>query len=509
MDFDSHDGSRLYAAPGGTVNVNEAAGPPRVGLFTVHAPPEMVGRDREVTELVEQISSARRSGRPVVVSAVSGMAGVGKTALARAAVARLEEAFPVARLEVDLLGFTPGEEPRTADDVLTELLSIVAPGMAPPGVDAKSQWWRGWLAARSVLLLLDNVRTIDQITPLLPGANSHSTVVLITSRLGLDDDLPTAVHTRLDLLPQAEAIALLQRHAPDPARTSQATWAELAEACGRLPLLLTPVAALLRRRTPHMVLVELHTNRSAEPALPKIEKLARSAFEVSFSALPEHLPDVLLACGRHPGPDFDARSLAALLDTTTIFTAPRLDDLYQHGMIISLGGGRYTLHDLFLTYTRDRLTDPTTDQAARERLYQTMSTAADTATDAVTGPLPDRSPFTSSDDVRSWLISATNELRTITHTAISDRSPHTRRLVRSVGWWLTFLDRHDHAEDLYAQATDLYQQIGDRLGQANTLDGRGDIALMRNDYDRAEDLYAQATHLYQQIGNRLGQANTL
>src|SRR4051812_29304522 len=114
--YESSGPGRQYNAPSGTINVHEAAGGPRVGLFTVSEAPELIGRDTEVGDLVAQITLARSSGRPVVVSAVSGMAGVGKTALARAAAARLADAFPDARLEVDLLGFTPGEEPRTADD---------------------------------------------------------------------------------------------------------------------------------------------------------------------------------------------------------------------------------------------------------------------------------------------------------------------------------------------------------------------------------------------------------
>jgi hypothetical protein len=69
--------------------------------------------------------------------------------------------------------------------------------------------------------------------------------------------------------------------------------------------------------------------------------------------------------------------------------------------------------------------------------------------------------------------------------------------------------RHDDAEARYHEALPIYRQIGDRLGEANTLQALGDAALSLDRYDDAEARYHEALPIYRQIGARLGEANTL
>ncbi|TMR25540.1 tetratricopeptide repeat protein [Actinomadura geliboluensis] len=500
---------RQYNAPHGTINVNEAPGSPRLRLFTVYEAPELIGRQEEIENLVTRIVDARASGRPVVLSAVSGMPGVGKTVLARAAAARLANAFPDARLEVDLLGFTPGENPRTADDALTELLSLAGFTQIPAGVAAKSGLWRAWLAERSVLLLLDSARSYEQIGPLCPAANSGGSVVLITSRNTLSD-VPGAIRLPLDLLSRSAAVdMLIQGSGLAAGQVTEDPWEELAEACGRLPLVLRPISHLLQDNTPRTVLEVLREHQNRLTGLPDIDQSVRAAFEVSFTALPDHLQKFLLACARHPGPDFDARSLSALTGTSVPTARLRLSDLHRHAMIIR-EGARYTLHDLFLAYARDQTSHaPEATRIARDGLYRRLADTTQVATSILTETFPDDTSLISPGDARPWLTAATNELRAAAQTALTERSPHARELLLPVCLWLLLNNRYDQATALYAQARDLFKQSGDWYGQATALAGLGEIARLRSDYEQAQRHSVQALNLYKRISDGDGQAAAL
>jgi tetratricopeptide (TPR) repeat protein len=134
---------------------------------------------------------------------------------------------------------------------------------------------------------------------------------------------------------------------------------------------------------------------------------------------------------------------------------------------------------------------------------------SEAATDAVAGPLPDDSSFISPEDATRWLTTATNKLRNVTAAALANHSEHAPDLLRIITWWLVFIDRHDHATTLYQQARDLFEAIGDRLGQADVLNGLGDAARMRDEYEEAVGYHQQARHLFEAIGYRYGQANVL
>jgi hypothetical protein len=122
-------------------------------------PPTMVGRDDELRELL----AIADKGNTLLVTAVHGMGGVGKTALARAFADIVSEHFRDGRYEIDLYGFTPGQEPRRAEDVLADLLRRAGYPAAsiPSSLAGKRELWRGWLSNRSVLLLLDNAKSAD------------------------------------------------------------------------------------------------------------------------------------------------------------------------------------------------------------------------------------------------------------------------------------------------------------------------------------------------------------
>ena len=174
----------------------------------------------------------------MVITAIDGMAGIGKTALAVHAAYRLAGRFPDGQLFCDLHSHTPGARPLEPAEALERLLRMIGvpSETIPAALDERVARWRAELAGRRVLVVLDNAVSAAQVRPLLPG--SPHALVLVTSRrrLGVLDG---ATVLSLDVLPWAEALELFGAVA-GPARVAAepAAAAEVVRLCGRLPLAL-------------------------------------------------------------------------------------------------------------------------------------------------------------------------------------------------------------------------------------------------------------------------------
>jgi predicted ATPase len=181
----------------------------------------------------------------VVISAIEGMGGVGKSALAIHAAHQLADAFPDRQLYLNLHGATPGLaplEPIAALERLLQSLGVPA-GQVPAEVDAAAARWRSIASDRRLLIVLDNAATAAQVLPLLPG--SATSAVLITSRRVLTA-LSGATHLPLDTLTSQEAVELVARLAgPQRVAAEQEAANEIARLCGYLPLALRLAGARL------------------------------------------------------------------------------------------------------------------------------------------------------------------------------------------------------------------------------------------------------------------------
>ncbi|MGD0936207.1 MAG: helix-turn-helix domain-containing protein, partial [Streptosporangiaceae bacterium] len=165
------------------------------------------GRQAELAQLMGTMASMAADGGVVGIHAIGGMAGVGKTTFAVHAAHRLAGNFPDGQIFLPLHGHTPGKRPVDPGDALASLLLTagVPAAQIPPGVEARMALWRGGLADRRLLLVLDDAAGSDQVLPLLPGA--RGSLVLVTSRRHLSalDDARTI---SLDILPPDEAAGL-------------------------------------------------------------------------------------------------------------------------------------------------------------------------------------------------------------------------------------------------------------------------------------------------------------
>jgi len=145
------------------------------------AVPDFTGRVTQLQTLTG-ILDAAGAGAPgtVVISAIGGTAGVGKTALALHWAHQVAHRFPDGQLHVNLRGFDPSSAPATPAVAIRQFLDAlcVPPERVPPTPDAQVALYRSLLAGKRMLIVLDNAHDEQQVRPLLPA--SPASLILIT-----------------------------------------------------------------------------------------------------------------------------------------------------------------------------------------------------------------------------------------------------------------------------------------------------------------------------------------
>jgi DNA-binding SARP family transcriptional activator len=526
-----------------------------------------VGRQTEISRLRDLVRPALDTtcaAGTVVISAIDGMAGVGKTALAVHAAHQLAGEFPDGQLFIDMHGYTQGHEPRPASEALEMFLRAlgVRPQQVPAGTDERAAMFRHRLSGTRTLIVLDNVASEAQVRPLVPA--SAGCVVLVTSRRRLRA-LDEAYLLSLDVLPRADALELFRAvTGPERVAPDDPALAEIVELCGQLPLAVRIAAALLRHRpvwTPEHLARLLRAQQARIAALSDGERDLGAAFDLSYHSLTDAGQLTFRCLGLIPGPDFDTYATAALTGSDPAAAARLLEDLVDHHLVIQHLPGRYRLHDLIRLHARAlAVRDPVPARdAALDRLmdyYQHTAGLADALISrfprlAPACPVPAHAPAVPDADAGwAWLRAERPNLLAALRYATS----HARRergiiltagvatLLRDDGPWSEALALHTDAiaaaraladragqataltqlgiirnltgdcpgaiDDL-EQATQLYRVLGDPLGQANALTQLGDVRGFVDDRPGAIDDLEQARRLYQQLGDPLGQANVL
>jgi DNA-binding SARP family transcriptional activator len=304
---------------------------------------DFAGRRDELTQLLDTRPAT------VVIGALDGMAGVGKTALAVHAAHLLTDRYPDAQLFIDLHGHTSGQAPvapMTALDRLLRALGVPAE-LIPNDLDARAALWRAELANRSVLAVLDNAVDAAQLRPLLPGTGQS--LMLITSRRRLVD-LETASILSLDVLPQADAVALFTDVVGDDRAVVEVDSVRLVvELCGRLPLAIRIAAARLRTRPAWTVRHLADRLRQARWPLAELSAGDRSvaaAFALSYQQLDSARQRMFRLLGLHPGPDIDTAAAASLAAVAQPEAEQLLESLVDDHLLDQPVAGRYRFHDL-------------------------------------------------------------------------------------------------------------------------------------------------------------------
>jgi DNA-binding SARP family transcriptional activator/tetratricopeptide (TPR) repeat protein/DNA-binding XRE family transcriptional regulator len=525
------------------------------------------GRHAELERLGALLPGPGSTGTAsgVIISALSGTAGVGKTALAVRWAHRARDRFPDGQLYVNLRGYDAGPPTDPADVLAAFLAALGVSGTEIPlAADERAARYRTEVSGRRMLILLDNASTAEQVRPLLPG--SSSCAVLVTSRDSLAGLVAAngAHRIDLDLLPADDAVALLRRLIGSRVAAEPAATAALVDQCARLPLALRVAA-------------ELAAARSATPLADLVAELAdqqrrldrldaggdpRTAVAAVFSWSIRHLPPAAARAfallGLHPGADADAYATAALCDTEVEEATRSLRRLAGAHLIHPTGPGRYGMHDLLRAYASGLARRDGEDaRGALDRLFDHYLAAATAAMDTLHPAEARRRPaarpagtpspdLTDPADARHWLDAERATLVAVAgHAAAGGWPAHTVRLSAVLYRYLVGghhaealavhrfaraaahrtgdaageasahnglaaahaqLGHPEVAADHLATALDLARRSGDLTVQARTLGNLGLLAERMGRYDRVVAYVEASLALYEQTDDRLGQA---
>ncbi|PXX56321.1 DNA-binding SARP family transcriptional activator [Nocardia tenerifensis] len=534
---------------------------------------DFTGRSAEVDRLLQLASAQEDSGRPAAsIIAVDGMPGVGKTTLVVHVAHRIAQRYPDAQLFLDLQGHTEGHPPRTPRDALDSLLRQlgIAGELVPEGVDDCAALWRGTLADRRALIVLDNAADPGQLRPILPGAKTCLT--LITSRERLSS-LEGVERISLDVLPPDDANALFTRIVG--AERTVAHGSAVGEAlslCGFLPLAIRIAAARLRDRsawTPVTLAARLRDKNRRLIELSVGDRSAYAAFALSYQQLTPRQQRIFRLLGEHPGFDINAYTAAALCDITPDEAELVLEQLVDMHLLrqtglAETGSVRYCFHDLLRYYARALSSGERAEsdrRAALTRLLDYYLHTADLAaqllepfrhTAPVTGIQPSAHiPVLSGQPAAmAWLDTERANLAAVIATANEyGWAAHCWQLTQRL-WRFYFVRGHLHdwitthlialrsAEQLgeiaaqaelhknlglayfrsgafadawehHRYALDLDRETGDLQGEAKTRNQLGFIRSRAGHYEEALDDHQQSAALYRRIGDRCGEARSM
>ncbi|RKT55115.1 AfsR/SARP family transcriptional regulator [Saccharothrix australiensis] len=485
------------------------------------APPApFVGRRDELDRLDAALDQA---GGTVVISAIAGAGGIGKTWLALHWAHRHLDRFPDGQLFADLRGFSPDGAPLATEAVLRGFLDALGADRARVPVDphARAALFRSLVADKRVLIVLDNAADTAQVADLLPGGASCT--VLVTSRNRLTGLIAghSAHHLPLDVLTDAEARALLaDRLGADRVAAEPAAVAELIGLCGGFPLALGIVAAHAVAGLPLAELVA-DLRESGLGALDDDDPAASlpAVFSWSYRALTADQARLFALLGAAPGPDIGLPAAASLAGLPSARTRALLRGLEQASLVARDGAGRYRMHDLIRRFAADRAAGHDVDAALRRLadFYLRTAHAGNLLLHPYVTPIdldppePGSRPQPLADDAAAlaWFDAEhANLLATVDAAAAGGR----HRVVWQLAWAMnTYHFRRGNRHDqwaLWRAGLAAAQRLGDPAAQllAHRMLGRASA-----DVDRPEEamrhLY-QALALAEETGARADQAHT-
>ena len=522
------------------------------------------GRTEELERIQRAVTSATGCG-VIGICAIGGMAGLGKTTLAVHAAHALAPKFPDGQIFVALHAHTPGQRPADPADVLATLL--LAAGMdarqIPADRDGRERCWRDYLAGRKVLLVLDDATGHEQVRPLLPGGGGSAAMVTSRQRLTALED---ASAIDLDTMPEQDAARLLIRLAARTGlRADDPGVREITRLCGYLPLAIGMLARQLHHHpfwTSAGLAAALAAARN-RPEMMRNENLSvAAAFDLSYRDLTAAQRRMFRRLGLHPGPDVDAYAAAALADVGLATARRQLDALYDQYLITEPAAGRYRLHDLVRDHARALASDSTAhnESAVARDLDYYLHTALEAAKHipswpTVPGPTAPGQPaacrpaIASTIEAIDWMESErANLYAAASYAAETSRHAYTIALSVALAGFLEARGPWDKAVALQygaiaaaekiedsvglainlillagmqaasdpltaavtsERALQIYRDLGDLAGQAETIGGLAELHALTGRYQLAAEYVRRAISLFTDIGEHRGQANAL
>ena len=491
--------------------------------------PDFTGRAEHVQKLRDLLSGPERPDSPgaVVVAAVIGAGGLGKTTLAVHAAHLLRSHFPDGQLYANLRG--AGPQPATSSDVLARFLRDLGmdPQRIPAGEDERAAQFRTWVTDRKVLIVLDDAKDAAHVRPLLPG--SASCAVLVTTRSRMPD-LAGSRFVNLDVLELAEArdmfAGIIGR---DRAEAEPEAAEEVITACAGLPLAIRIAGARLAARggwSVRTIATRLADQRRRLDWLRTGDLAVRACFEVSFSSLPPagaggvDPAHAFRMLGLWQGPTIGLTAAAALLGQPDEDVAEALEILVDAQLLQAPAPDRYRFHDLLRAYAAERATadEPEQDRTAAVRrlldwyLYSVAGMARIVSPNRDQVPLdpPDGTVeplrFAAPDEALNWCETERTNLVVATQQAAAGG-------LDAVAWKLpvaalSFFNRRTYRAEwvtTHRIALASARRAGDRAAEAWVLNSLG-IVYAQQRLPEAIACFEQALTIRREAGDQRGEA---
>jgi tetratricopeptide (TPR) repeat protein/transcriptional regulator with XRE-family HTH domain len=531
-----------------------------------HDIPGFTGRAAELATLTKL---REQSTGVLLISAIDGTAGIGKTALAIHWAHQMAGFFPDGQLYVNLRGFGPGESVVPAE-AIGEFLDTLAvlPERKPVSLDARAALYRSLLAGRRMLIVLDNAYDEEQVRPLLPGNRECMVIVTSRRRMGGLIAADGASVITLEPMTYTESRDLLALRLDEVQIMAEAqAVSALIKFCAGLPLALAVTAAYAAAR-PDLSLTGLAAGLHGEAGrldmldVGDVSTSVRAAFSWTYRYLDPASARLFRLLALHPGPDITVAVAASLANTSLANARELLGKLTRVSLLRQHDSRRFAFHDLVRIYARELVdNDDEEDRAAAlsglfDYYLHSAAVAMDIMFPAETGRRPrvaSRSAFTvqfnSRQTALAWLDAERANLTAVVHAGIRDWPDHVTRLA---GTLFRYLDAGGHVPEAIAiqgdasrsaadsgdqaaeavaltnlsvvcirqgkgdeaisylqQALRLYPATGDRNTHARALHNLGVVYGRRDQYEQAVDYTQQALDLHREMGDHVGQARSL
>lgn len=475
------------------------------------------GRDDELAAIEARVLVAVAEHRPATVW-ISGMPGVGKTALAVQAAYQLRERFPDGQILVQLNGFTPHVAPAPLGEVLGQLLEAlgVPPEQHPKTLSQRIARYQSALSGTRTLVVLDNASAEDQVRSLLPAAAGCA--ALVTSRAVGGVDVEDEIRLR-PLAPGAAATLLRDLVGADRVHGRQALADEIVARCGCVPLSIKMVAAQLRlhRGWPLEHVLRLLTESSPWQTG---DQTTGAACVVSYEHLPEPQQLLFRLLGRIPGVGLGVNAAAALTARTVPEARALLEGLHGASLLEEPEPERYVMLDPLREFAAD-LPGPEPVDALERLMDFYLVSAANAAGvaypfDRDRQPVVDRDcpvavSFSDGRAARAWLAAErANLLEAIRYAAAHDLPEHTWQLpVLLWRWYFASGYLQEWSETLELAKTVLEKTGEDRRGLAYVLLRLSGAKRQAGRAGQARDFANDALALWTELGDDRGQASAL
>ncbi|GAB3836950.1 hypothetical protein GCM10027610_038120 [Dactylosporangium cerinum] len=463
----------------------------------------------------------------MVVCAVSGPPGVGKTSLAVHWAHRVADRFPDGQLYVNLRGFDHRGAVMDPAEALRGFLRAFRPDeQLPAALDERATRFRSLLAGKRVLIILDNARDADQVRPLLPG--TPGCLVLVTSRNQLTPLVAAegAYPLALDLLSAGEARELLtHRLGAARAAAEPAAVTDIVARCARLPLALAIAAAHAATRPGTSLAAQAAQLRDTAGGLNALDggdpiTDVRAVFSWSYLALTDPAARLFRLLGLHPGPDLGAPAAASLAGGTVPQVRALLHELVEANLLTEHTPGRYGFHDLLRSYAAEQAGRTPERADAVRRVFDHYLHAAHGAvlrldsgrapaglTRPVAGVTVER--VRDGDAAMAWFTAEDAVLlAAVRGGADEGLDDHVWKLAWTLTTYLEWLGRWDDLIDTQSVALQALLRAGDLAGRAHVHRDLGRTLARVGRFDDAAGHLDRALELYRALGDTVGQART-